>query len=432
MWAFLAFLAIGVVVLGCSRFGSETVGKNAPDAVGYESFFGKKVGSPSELQPTPTAESATTSLAGMEPRDVRGPRGKEQPAADTVHDWPVFRGNLQATGWLPHVRVGPLRERWRFALEKGRFESSPVIARGLVFAASSDGELVAVGLESGTLVWRARVEGAFTASPSVFGARVFIGDDTGTFYCWDAQKGELIWKFSAEGPIDSPASFWQNSVLFGSEDGNLYCLDAERGQLRWKYTSDDQIRCFPTICEGKTFLAGCDGHLHVVDLATGEVDHRVPLEGPTGNAAAVLGEMAYVGTENGRFVGINWKTAKVLWVFQEFSAPTSIRTSAAVTPEIVVFGARDGKMRALRPTTGELVWTFSARRKIDSSPVVLGERVVFGSDDGRLYILDANSGNLVSEYDLGAAVVSGPAVISNAMVVGTMQGELICLEWSGD
>jgi len=434
-----ACLIISLLVVGCSGAADDTGGEKFPTQVpGRDTNPGRVF---SNADPKVTAglpsEFTTATLAGAGARELKPSRGDAAPQGESEdltvggRDWPVFRGNLQATGWLPKVTLGPLRERWRFALEKGQFESSPVIAGGLVFAASSGGELVAVGLESGTLVWRARAEGAFTASPSVFGGRVFIGDDTGLFYCWHARKGELLWKFSAEGPIDSPASFWEGNVLFGSQDGNLYCLEATSGQLRWKYTSDDQIRCFPAICEGKAFLAGCDGHLHVVDLAKGEMDLRVPLEGPTGNAAAVLGEMAYVGTENGRFIGINWKTAKVVWVFQEFSAPTSIRTSAAVTPEIVVFGARDGKIRALRPNTGQLVWSFSARRKIDSSPVLLSDRVVFGSDDGRLYIVDATSGNLVTEYDLGAAVVSGPAVISNAMVVGTMQGELICLEWTG-
>jgi outer membrane protein assembly factor BamB len=435
-----ACLIISLLVVGCNGAADDTGGEKFPTQVpGRDTNPGRVF---SNADPKVTAglpsEFTTATLAGAGARELKPSRGDAAPQGESEdltvggRDWPVFRGNLQATGWLPKVTLGPLRERWRFALEKGQFESSPVIAGGLVFAASSGGELVAVGLESGTLVWRARAEGAFTASPSVFGGRVFIGDDTGLFYCWHARKGELLWKFSAEGPIDSPASFWEGNVLFGSQDGNLYCLEATSGQLRWKYTSDDQIRCFPAICEGKAFLAGCDGHLHVVDLAKGEMDLRVPLEGPTGNAAAVLGEMAYVGTEHGRFVAIDWKAAKVVWVFQELSGPISIRTSAAVSPEIVVFGARDRKVRALQPDTGKLVWAFSARGKVDSSPVVLKDRVLFGCDDGRLYVLDAGSGTLVAEYELGAPVVSAPAVVPNAVVVGTLQGELICLGWADD
>jgi hypothetical protein len=162
-----ACLIISLLVVGCNGAADDTGGEKFPTQVpGRDTNPGRVF---SNADPKVTAglpsEFTTATLAGAGARELKPSRGDAAPQGESEdltvggRDWPVFRGNLQATGWLPKVTLGPLRERWRFALEKGQFESSPVIAGGLVFAASSGGELVAVGLESGTLVWRARAEG---------------------------------------------------------------------------------------------------------------------------------------------------------------------------------------------------------------------------------------------------------------------------------
>src|SRR5215467_2718025 len=52
-------------------------------------------------------------------------------AAATASDWPVFRGNALATG----VAEGELTDNpqllWKYSVEKGAFEATPVVANGI-------------------------------------------------------------------------------------------------------------------------------------------------------------------------------------------------------------------------------------------------------------------------------------------------------------
>ncbi len=179
------------------------------------------------------------------------------------------------------------------------------------------------------------------------------------------------------------------------------------------------------------FVAGCDGHLHIIELATGKLLRRLELGGPTRQCRRGVGRLG---------VRRYWqKMADLLLTigrwgsccgrFRATARPVSIRTAAAVAADLVVFGARDSRVRAFHPKTGEQLWSFSAHGKVDSSPVLLANGVVFGSDDGRLYVLDRTSGQPRGTYEVGAAIVAGPAVVPGAVVVGTVQGELICFGW---
>ncbi len=373
-------------------------------------------------------------LAGcsqVEPAPVTDGAAADSPKEHTAagidrSQWPLFRGNAQATGQAATSLPEKLDLLWTFSRGQDGFDTSAVIADGCVFAGSTNGMLYALDLASGTKKWEYKTESGFSAAPAVREGCVYVGDIDGRFHCLDAESGQERWHFDTEGEINSSANFHANHVLFGSQDAMLYCLDASSGQLVWKYESADQIRCSPTIAEDRTFVAGCDGRLHIIDLNTGKQVADVELEGPTGCTPAVLGPVAYVGTEGRTFLAIDWKRAKILWQYENPKHSAPIRSSAAVTPELVIFGSRDKQVYALETATGRPRWTFTTRGQVDSSPVLVGSRVFIGSSDGRLYALDLTSGRKVWQFEAGGALIASPAVAAGRLVIGSGEGDLYC------
>ena len=67
-------------------------------------------------------------------------------------------------------------------------------------------------------------------------------------------------------------------------------------------------------------------------------------------------------------------------------------------------------LNTLGAKSGEPLWTFKTRRKVDSSPVVCGDKVVFGTGDGRLYLLDLETGKELWNYEVGKSIIASPAV----------------------
>lgn len=380
------------------------------------------------------AEKGTSS-----PKSKPAAKNQNTVAAPASADsWPLFRGDPLATG----VAKGALPQQpevvWKHRIDGGSFEATAVIADGTIFIGDFDGTVLALDLATGDVKWTYQTEIGISAAAAVRDGLVYVGDIEGRFYCLDAKSGKPAWQikdpesgetlpfFAAGAEINGGPNFHGENVLFGSQDATLYCLDAKTGEVVWKHTIDDQIRCAPTIVEGRAFLAGCDGKLHIIDVTKGEAVDSVPIESPTGSTPAALGDHVYFGTEAGEFFNIDWRKAEVVWKYHGPQKSLSIRSSAAVTEDLVVFGGRDKLVHGVDPKTGEARWTFPTRRRIDSSPVVVGNRVFIGSSDGKLYALDRKTGKEVWSYEAGGEFVASPAVAAGKLIIGNTDGTLYC------
>jgi len=357
----------------------------------------------------------------------RAPAEESLPVAPEASDnWPLFRGDPQATGVATASLPEKLELLWTFAVDRGGFQSTAAIAQGMVYAGGLDGKLYAVDLAGGHKQWEFPTELGFTASASVRNGLIFIGDSDGRFYCIDAKSGKEKWHFDTEGEINSSANFYQDQVLFGSQDGKLYCLKADTGQRVWQYESQDMIQCSPTVAGDRAFVAGCDARLHVIDLAGGRPAGEVDIEAPTLCTPAVLGNMLFVGTTQDTFFGIDWQELSVVWRYKSPGRSAEFRSSAAVTSELAIVGGRDRLVHAIDRKTGQRRWTFPTKGQVDSSPVVVGSRVFVGSDGGRLYALDLKTGRQLWMFEGGGSILASPAVAAGRLVIGTDDGNLYC------
>lgn len=347
----------------------------------------------------------------------------DQPQPETAN-WPLFRGDPQASGVAQAALPEQLALRWTFSADDG-FESTPVVAGGTAYLGSVDGTFYAIELATGKERWRRPGKVPIVASAAVRDGRVYFGDVDGEFRCLEAESGKELWTFATEGEIDSAPNFHEQNVLFGSQDGRLYCLDAASGRLVWKFETSDQIRCFITIAGDRCFVAGCDAQLHQIGVAQGtSAAEPVDIHSPTGSSPAVLDDMVFVGTEDGTFFGIDWRSAKVAWQVDNPQRGGSFRSSAAVAPEIVVVGSRGKAVHAFDPKTGKQLWLHSTRRGVDASPVVVGDRVFVGTTDGVVLALNRATGNVVWQYEAGGGFLGSPAVADGLLLVANDDGQL--------
>jgi outer membrane protein assembly factor BamB len=350
-------------------------------------------------------------------------------AGNASQDWPVFRGNAQSTGVATSTLPEKLELLWKYPVENGAFEATPVVVDGVVYVGDLDGTFYAIDLHSGQPRWKfiKPVEKAsFNSAAAVRDGRVYVGDVDGNFYCLDVKSGDKLWAAKAEGEINSAANFHKDNVLFGSQDATLYCLNAKTGERQWTHTIGDQIRCSPTVIEDRCFLAGCDGKLHIINLNDGLEVGAVEIESPTGSTPAAGGDFIYFGSEGATFFCINWREAKEIWRWRDKSRNLSIRSSAALTDEAVIFGGHDKILHALDLKTGQRRWDFPTKGRIEGSPVVVGNRVFVGSADGRIYGVNVHSGEKVWEYEAGGKFTSSPAVAEGRMLIASEDGVVYC------
>ncbi|MEJ5341597.1 MAG: PQQ-binding-like beta-propeller repeat protein [Thermogutta sp.] len=355
-------------------------------------------------------------------------------------DWPVFRGTPTATGLVLGRFDQPPKQAWAFTAENDSFTATPVVADNTVFLGGNEGNFYAVDLQTGRKRWAWKAPAGIVAPAGYWNGHVYVGDVSGGFHCLRAQTGDPVWQKEVEGEIDGGPGFatlpsGKQVVVFGSQDTFLYCVDAQTGEIVWKGGGHDQIRCTPPIVEGRTFIAGCDGKLHVVEIQDGREIAAIDLEGPTGSTPAVVGSLAYVGTENGVFFGIDWKRAKVVWRYDNENEGGAFRASAAVNERYVVVGSRDKAVHCFDRITGRHVWRFPTRRYVDASPVIVrathqadpdNDLVLAASLDGHVYAVRIRDGQSPWALTVGGAISASPVVVQNALLVATEDGDLLC------
>jgi outer membrane protein assembly factor BamB len=134
----------------------------------------------------------------------------------------------------------------------------------------------------------------------------------------------------------------------------------------------------------------------------------------------------FFGTEGGVMFAVNWKEAKEAWRLEDKGAKQPYRSSPAVTKDAVVVGSRNRRLQALNPATGEEIWSFATKQRIDCSPVIVGERVFFGAADGRLYGVDLKTGKETWQYQASGGFTGSPAVADGKLVIASDRGIVYC------
>lgn len=103
----------------------------------------------------------------------------------------------------------------------------------------------------------------------------------------------------------------------------------------------------------------------------------------------------------------------------QYNGASEIVSSPAVSDGIVVFGATDGLVRALKETDGTLLWSFQTGDEIIASPCIDSGRVYIPSTDGKIYCLNLFSGSPIWDYATGGTEMSSPVVSGNILYTGS-------------
>jgi outer membrane protein assembly factor BamB len=348
-------------------------------------------------------------------------------------DWPVVRGDVLGSGVATSPLSDKLDELWTFhAPGDSGFDATPVITGGIVYIGDSDGTFDAVRLVDGTAVWIKKLgDAGFLAGAAYDQGRLYVGDSNGLMRCLSAEDGSEVWHADVGAEVYAGPMIHAQDVLVTCEAGTLTCLDAAIGKERWHFHIEAPLRCTPTIVAGHVLLAGCDSKLHLIDVSDGTETSTVAIDAPTGSTAAGREGRVYFGTEGGTFYGIdlaadNNKPPAIAWSYRDPERGQPIRSAAAVTKQLVTYGAQGKAVFGLSPVDGKILWKLPTRSRVDSSPVIAGDRVVAATERGVLYLIDAKTGEVKWQFEAGGHFTGSPAVVDGRIVIPNADGTLYC------
>lgn len=371
---------------------------------------------------------------------------------------PMFRGNPEHTG-ISRARLfsGQGGIKWRVKTGDA-VRSTPALAATRLFVGSGDGHLYALERATGRTVWRFDAGSPVHSSPALAGGLVIAATLGGRVFAVDQAAGRVRWSMQTGDTLPrnvAPAGGWDlivsspvvvnATVVIGGRDGVVYALDLESGRVRWRARTNGKVRATPAVSEGVVVVGSWDGRVYAFDLATGQERWVNRTVGDTldskkwgfdrraiQGSAAIAGGRVFVGSRDGGFYGIDFKTGERQW--RATHRGSWVVGSPTAEPGRVTVGSSDGHfIHAVDPVTGNDIWRLETGMNVLASPLRVGDLLIIGlyhtdGSSGGIWALDAATGAVRWKLNLDASVMSSPVAADGELYVGTEDGSIVAIE----
>jgi len=302
---------------------------------------------------------------------------------------------------LDVVSETAINRNWRINVGNGQGDNykklTPVVDGGFVFAASDDGEIIAVNTINGDLMWQTEVENSITGGVGAGDGIVMIGTEAAELIVFNQSNGEEIWRASVSSEILSQPKTNGDIVVAQTVDGKLIALNREDGMQRWTYETT-----LPALT-----LRGTSS----------------PILTSEGTVVA--------GFSNGILVSVAAEDGVYVWE-ERVAVPDGqydIERVIDVDGELLVDGSRilaasyQGNLMAFDIASGQIVWGMEAS-SYHGMDQGFGN-IYYSDDKSHLIALRNNSSDVVwQNEELQYRDLTAPKTISNYVAIADYEGYL--------
>src|SRR4051812_34418996 len=251
-------------------------------------------------------------------------------------------------------------------------------------------------LNGENFLWRVPYGGR--SAPVVMGNRGYVQNPSGRGpnlqergVALDADTGRVIWEYKFnvfQSDVPAHRVGWASPAA-DAETGNIYALSggaqaialSRDGKLLWERSFGEEFAAFTTH-GGRTMSPVVDGNLVIVSAA-------VSNWGTAANRAH-------------RLIALDKRTGEVVYVSSPGGRPYDTAYASPLIATIngmrlLITGLGDGAVHAIKPQTGEKVWSFAAsKRSINTGVVVKNNSVLVSHGDENM---EGNELGLLASID---------------------------------
>ena len=338
-----------------------------------------------------------------------------------------------------------IKELWSVGVGDGQgdgfYRLQPAISGEVIYAASADGEVVAVDRKRGKTLWEVDLDISLSGGVGVYNDVLLLGSSEGLVLKLDANTGEQLWTTMLTGEILSPPQANGKVVVAQTYNGKLQGLDFATGQLLWTYNSKVPVLTLrgtsvPIIENNRVYAGFASGRVLAFDAQTGSIvwDGRVAI--PQGRSEIerivdVDGTMELAGNElyavsyQGSVVAIDVESGRKIWQ-QKASSFSGVSLGFGN----VYAADEDGTLNAFMRNGEGVRWSQGALgyRQL-SRPTPIGSYVTVADFEGYLHVLSQVDGDFVGRVRVDSDGVRADMLSEDGILyVFANDGELVAYE----
>ena len=327
-----------------------------------------------------------------------------------------------------------VNKRWTVDVGGKSDERFPYLAPALggsrVYAASADGQVVAVELNSGNVAWRVKTGSRITAGPFWADETLLVGSLDGEVLALAAADGRIRWRRQMSSEVLATPRAEQGIVVVRTLDGRISGLDLNDGSTRW--THETMVPSLtlrgtgaPVLENGFAMIGLDNGKVIALRLSDGRLAWEETVAVPTGRSEverlvdidgdpAILAGGLFVATFQGKVAGFDLRSGRRVW-----DRDTSSFQSVVASDEEIYEVDDRSRVNALELQTGAVRWTQDGllRRNL-SAPALSGRHVIVADGAGYVFWLDRGTGQIKGYTRIDRQGISArPLRVGDEMVV---------------
>ncbi|MDH3273804.1 MAG: outer membrane protein assembly factor BamB [Gammaproteobacteria bacterium] len=306
-----------------------------------------------------------------------------------------------------------------------------------IYAASIDGNVVALNPANGKEHWRTKLDMDLSSGPGVGESLVVVVGSDGYIIALDADSGAERWRANITGESLARPVIKDDVVIVLTIDNRLRALSAFDGSERWIFEQSTPLLTMrgsatPAVI-GSTVFAGFDnGRLAAINISSGDVVWEALLAPPSGRSdlerlsdvdglISVVGQDLYAAGYQGNIAAMASESGQILWTreMSSFEGVSADWNSVYTVTE-------EGELVALSRSSGDEAWRQDALlRREPTLPVSFHTTVAVGDLDGYLHFFSNIDGEPVARLKVGGKAISNdPVVVADRLYVQSDSGSL--------
>ncbi|HKU13091.1 MAG TPA: outer membrane protein assembly factor BamB [Steroidobacteraceae bacterium] len=328
--------------------------------------------------------------------------------------------------------LGGDSERLRLALR-------PIVVDGTLYAASHDGEVIAMAADTGRRKWSTKTKLALSAGPEVAGDLVVLGSSDGDIVALDSGNGSERWRKSIGSEVLARPLIAKDVVVIRTVDGHVEGMAVADGTQKWAV--DEQVPRLtlrgtaPPVLAGDRIIAGFDsGKVLAIDPRNGDVLWDAIVNAPHGRTelerladidspARISGDDIFVVGFQGRVAMLALDSGQIWW-----ARDASSYRGFVMDDDNIYLTNSDSVVVAMKRSDGAVVWEQDAmKRRGLTAPALDGDdALVVGDFEGYVHWLDKATGEIVARQKTDGERITNAAVTTpEGVFVQTDSGKLL-------
>ena len=338
-----------------------------------------------------------------------------------------------------------LKKQWSSKIGDGQgdgfYKITPTLVDGVLYVASSDGEVAAISAADGDRLWRVELERPLSGGVGYHDRSLYLGGADGSVLQLSADDGVVEWEAAVSGEVLAAPAVSDDWVIVQTYDGKLLGFQPGADEPAWTFTSDVPVLTLrgtstPILVGGNAIAGFGDGKVIAVDVNSGNVSWESRIGVPQGSseidrivdidgAMTQQGIELFVASYQGRVAALDNRTGRKLWQ----------RNVSSVTGTHVGFGNVyvadvDGTLSAFLRTGQGVRWqNIELGYRQLSRPTPVSSYVATVDFDGYLHLLSQVDGQIVGRTKIGGDAARADMIAdSGRLIIFADNGQLLAYE----